>query len=73
MRRAGFAPNGPSRAPTDALSHVMAADLAGTGVAGNLLAPGGGTRGILDQIEAGTGGTRWVMGEALMIEVVVSP
>jgi NAD(P)-dependent dehydrogenase (short-subunit alcohol dehydrogenase family) len=43
MRRAGFAPYGPSRAATDALSHVMAADLAGTGVTVNLLLPGGAT------------------------------
>jgi NAD(P)-dependent dehydrogenase (short-subunit alcohol dehydrogenase family) len=43
MRRAGFAPYGPSRAATDSLSHVMAADLAGTGVTANLLAPGGAT------------------------------
>jgi NAD(P)-dependent dehydrogenase (short-subunit alcohol dehydrogenase family) len=44
QRRRGFAPYGPSRAATDALSHVMAADLAGTGVDVNLLAPGGATR-----------------------------
>jgi len=43
MRRAGFAPYGPSRAATDSLSHVMAADLAGMGVTVNLLAPGGAT------------------------------
>jgi NAD(P)-dependent dehydrogenase (short-subunit alcohol dehydrogenase family) len=43
MRRAGFAPYGPSRAATDSLSHVMAADLTGTGVTVNLLAPGGAT------------------------------
>jgi gluconate 5-dehydrogenase len=41
MRRPGFSPYGPSRAATDALSHVMAGDLAGTGVTANLLAPGG--------------------------------
>jgi NAD(P)-dependent dehydrogenase (short-subunit alcohol dehydrogenase family) len=43
MRRAGFAPYGPSRAATDSLSHIMAADLAGTGVTVNLIAPGGAT------------------------------
>jgi gluconate 5-dehydrogenase len=44
MRRRGFVPYGPSRAATDALSHVMAADLAGTGIDVNLLLPGGATR-----------------------------
>jgi NAD(P)-dependent dehydrogenase (short-subunit alcohol dehydrogenase family) len=44
MRRRGFVPYGPSRAATDALSHVMAADLAGTGIDVNLLLPGGVTR-----------------------------
>ena len=44
MRRRGFIPYGPSRAATDALSHVMAADLAGTGIDVNLLLPGGATR-----------------------------
>jgi gluconate 5-dehydrogenase len=43
MVRAGFAPYGPSRAATDALSKVMAADLAGTGVDVALLLPGGAT------------------------------
>jgi gluconate 5-dehydrogenase len=43
MRRAGVAPYGPSRAATDSASHVMASDLAGTGVTVNLLAPGGAT------------------------------
>jgi NAD(P)-dependent dehydrogenase (short-subunit alcohol dehydrogenase family) len=44
MRRTGFTPYGPSRAATDALSHIMAADLAGTGIDVNLLLPGGATR-----------------------------
>jgi NAD(P)-dependent dehydrogenase (short-subunit alcohol dehydrogenase family) len=44
MRRRGFTPYGPSRAATDALSHIMAADLAGTGIEVNLLLPGGATR-----------------------------
>ena len=34
---------GPSRAATDALSHIMAADLDGTGIDVNLLLPGGAT------------------------------
>jgi NAD(P)-dependent dehydrogenase (short-subunit alcohol dehydrogenase family) len=42
-RRAGFTPYGPSRAATDSLSHIMAADLARTGVTVNMLAPGGAT------------------------------
>jgi NAD(P)-dependent dehydrogenase (short-subunit alcohol dehydrogenase family) len=44
MRRRGFTPYGPSRAATEALSHIMAADLAGTGIDVNLLLPGGPTR-----------------------------
>ena len=43
MRRRGFVPYGPSRAATDAMSRVMAADLAGTGVHVHLLLPGGAT------------------------------
>jgi NAD(P)-dependent dehydrogenase (short-subunit alcohol dehydrogenase family) len=41
MRRAGFVPYGPSRAGSEALSRVMAADLRGSGVTVNLLLPGG--------------------------------
>jgi gluconate 5-dehydrogenase len=43
MQRAGFVPYGPSRAGTDSLSRIMAADLRDTGVTVNLLLPGGAT------------------------------
>lgn len=42
--RAGFVPYGPSRAGAEALSRIMAADLASTAVRVNLLLPGGATR-----------------------------
>jgi gluconate 5-dehydrogenase len=41
MRFAHFIPYGPSRAATDAMTYAMAAELDGTGVTANLLAPGG--------------------------------
>ncbi len=44
MTRAGFVPYGPSRAGSEALSRIMAADLNGSGVTVNLLLPGGATR-----------------------------
>lgn len=44
MTRAGFVPYGPSRAGTEALSRIMAADLRGTPVTVNVLLPGGATR-----------------------------
>jgi NAD(P)-dependent dehydrogenase (short-subunit alcohol dehydrogenase family) len=43
MHRAGFVPYGPSRAGSEALSRVMAADLRDTAVTVNLLLPGGAT------------------------------
>lgn len=43
MQRAGFVPYGPSRAGSEALSRIMAADLRGTSVTVNLLLPGGAT------------------------------
>jgi NAD(P)-dependent dehydrogenase (short-subunit alcohol dehydrogenase family) len=43
MTRRGFVPYGPSGAAVEALSRVMAADLAGSPVTVNLLLPGGAT------------------------------
>jgi gluconate 5-dehydrogenase len=43
MNRKGFVPYGPARAGAEALSRIMAADLAGTSVTVNLLLPGGAT------------------------------
>jgi NAD(P)-dependent dehydrogenase (short-subunit alcohol dehydrogenase family) len=43
MNRPGFVPYGPSRAGAEALSRIMAADLAGTPVRVNMLLPGGAT------------------------------
>ncbi len=44
MTRAGFVPYGPSRAGSEALAGVMAADLEPSGIAVNVLLPGGATR-----------------------------
>ncbi|WP_433046518.1 SDR family NAD(P)-dependent oxidoreductase [Dactylosporangium sp. CS-033363] len=43
MTRAGFTPYGPSRAGSESLSRIMAADLRGSPVTVNLLLPGGAT------------------------------
>src|SRR5215467_11805502 len=55
MHRAGFVPYGPSRAGSEALSRIMAADLRDTGITVNLLLPGGATAtGMLpDDVPAG--------------------
>ena len=44
MNRKGFVPYGPSRSGAEALSRIMAADLADTGIRVNMLLPGGATR-----------------------------
>ena len=43
MNRRGFVPYGPARAGAEALSRIMAADLAGSSVTVNILLPGGAT------------------------------
>ena len=59
MVRRGFVPYGPAGAGVEALSRVMAADLAGTAVTVNLLLPGGATRtgmvpdDVADDVRAG--------------------
>jgi NAD(P)-dependent dehydrogenase (short-subunit alcohol dehydrogenase family) len=52
MRRAGFVPYGPSRAGSEALSRIMAADLRDTGITVNLLMPGGATATGMVPLEA---------------------
>ena len=52
MNRRGFVPYGPSRAGAEALSRIMAADLADTPIRVNTLLPGGITAtGMLDDVE----------------------
>lgn len=43
MKRQGFIPYGPSRAATESLSYIMAADLRPYGITVNMLLPGGAT------------------------------
>ncbi|AGL19292.1 SDR family NAD(P)-dependent oxidoreductase [Actinoplanes sp. N902-109] len=55
MVRRGFTPYGPSRAGSEALSRIMAADLRDHGIWVNVLLPGGATRTgmIIDPVPAG--------------------
>jgi gluconate 5-dehydrogenase len=55
MARAGFVPYGPSRAGTESLSRIMAADLRETPVTVNMLLPGGAIRTGMVPEEYGTG------------------
>jgi len=55
MTRAGFVPYGPSRAGTESLSRIMAADLRETPVTVNMLLPGGPTRTGMVPAEYGAG------------------
>jgi NAD(P)-dependent dehydrogenase (short-subunit alcohol dehydrogenase family) len=56
MRRAGSVPYGPSRAGSESLSRIMAADLRDTGITVNLLLPGGATATGMVPPGADTGG-----------------
>jgi NAD(P)-dependent dehydrogenase (short-subunit alcohol dehydrogenase family) len=60
MVRAGFVPYGPSRAGSEALSRVMAADLRDTAVTVNLLLPGGPTISGMVPPGGATGGRRFL-------------
>jgi NAD(P)-dependent dehydrogenase (short-subunit alcohol dehydrogenase family) len=60
MHRAGFVPYGPSRAGSEALSRIMAADLRDTGVTVNLLLPGGATVTGMLPLEAAPEGQKFL-------------
>ena len=65
MHRAGFSPYGPSRAGSEALSRVMAADLRGTGVTVNVLLPGGATVTGMIPDDVPSGGLTFLMPEVM--------
>ncbi|MFB7450893.1 SDR family oxidoreductase [Streptomyces sp. NPDC056194] len=60
MHRAGFVPYGPSRAGSESLSRIMAADLRDTGVTVNLLLPGGPTATGMLPLDAAPGDRRFL-------------
>ena len=64
MTRAGFVPYGPSRAGSEALTRVMAADLRGTGITVNTLLPGGPTRTGMAP-EEGAANVSWMEAEIM--------
>jgi NAD(P)-dependent dehydrogenase (short-subunit alcohol dehydrogenase family) len=70
MYRAGFVPYGPSRAGSEALSRIMAADLRDTGVRVNLLLPGGATVTGMVPPEATAGDLRFLDPEVMGPPVV---
>jgi NAD(P)-dependent dehydrogenase (short-subunit alcohol dehydrogenase family) len=65
MQRAGFVPYGPSRAGSEALSRIMAADLRGTGVTVNALLPGGATVTGMIPDDVPSGGPTFLMPEVM--------
>jgi gluconate 5-dehydrogenase len=65
MQRAGFVPYGPSRAGSEALSRIMAADLHGTGVTVNVLLPGGPTVTGMIPDDVPSGGPTLLMPEVM--------
>jgi 3-oxoacyl-[acyl-carrier protein] reductase len=68
MTRRGFSPYGPSKAALEAMTQVWAAELEGSGVTINLLAPGGATATGMIPDE---GPPAWV--QLLDPEIVVAP
>lgn len=68
MLRRGYTPYGPSKAAPEALTSVMANDLAGTGVTANVLIPGGVTNTPMIP-----DGSRFDRRELLQPEVMVAP
>ena len=65
MTRGGYAPYGPTKATTEALTSVMAYDLEGTGVTANVLVPGGVTNTAIVPQEAGFDRARMLQPEIM--------